>query len=353
MRRRKRHKRAHEAACGVKTVVRALCWHHCRLFGTNPYPWLCSSPNSTDATTEPLGAEFAQLHALVAKLGSETDAITRRMQSVAAWWPQAQYYSQLVANDASIRTICEVGFNVGHSAAVWLTASPRVRLETFDLFSSAHSQAALAHITSRFPGRVSAHKGNSLLTVPAAAGRLSAPCDLVVIDGRHEFEAVVHDFISLAALAAPSALYLFDDICDHTRCEDWAEGNAIHMGGPTLALCELRRAGLLTLLNTSFGGVRSWVLATVNQSADLASIRREIGRTGRLRLPCASDAPRCMMRWSRRAAQTVWAGSEAPFGDRARRAQQRMSMGPACRLEAELPQLRRQPRQQQHHRLPM
>ena len=106
--------------------------------------------------------------------------------------------------------------------------------------------------------------------MPAAS--LSAACDLVIIDGRHDFDAVVDDFVNLHRLASPDALFIFDDICKIRGCESWLEGTAVHMGGPTLAACELGRAGFISTVERSYGGVRQWLLARANHSAPFDQI---------------------------------------------------------------------------------
>ena len=70
----------------------------------------------------------------------------------------------------------------------------------------------------------------------------------------------------------------------------------MHYGGPTLAVCELVRAGLLEVVDTAFGGVRQWALlrAAANSSAAFAELARagpaptSCGRSTRRRRATAS-----------------------------------------------------------------
>ena len=204
MAKRKGRRRRQTKKCPERALTHALCFHHCRLFGRDPYPWLCGSAASA-ANTSALDTAFAELAAIVRQHGTEEDVVSRRLQSIAAWPPQTSYYAAVVRRPG-ISTVCEVGFNAGHSAVVLLQANPSVRLETFDLFSYPHSADSLSYVMRRFPGRVTPHKGRSAQTVPAAS--LSARCDLVIIDGRHEFEAVVEDMLNFRRLASPDALFL-------------------------------------------------------------------------------------------------------------------------------------------------
>ena len=41
-----------------------------------------------------------------------------------------------VARGPSVKTLCETGFNAGHSAAIWMNANPEARMFSFDLGQS-------------------------------------------------------------------------------------------------------------------------------------------------------------------------------------------------------------------------
>ena len=123
--------------------------------------------------------------------------------------------------------------NAGHSAALWLAAAPNSTVVTFDLFRSSTSLAALEFLQAKFPGRLRPHRGDSSRTVPHAS--ISAGCDLVHIDGRHQYPAVIEDTLHMLPKVNPGALLIFDDICDPNGC---SAVDAI-VSGPTLAVCDL------------------------------------------------------------------------------------------------------------------
>ena len=159
-----------------------------------------------------------------------------RLGSIAAHPEQVALYSA-AASHAS--TVCEVGFNAGHSAAVWMLANPSLKLHTFDLFATRASVAALRHLQQRFPGRLFAHRGDSLSTLPSA--KLQPLCDLIHVDGRHSYLNVVADALHSLRIAVPSAVWLFDDQCDPSQCD--AESTVA--GEPTLATCDLMRSRVM------------------------------------------------------------------------------------------------------------
>lgn len=110
-------------------------------------------------------------------------------------------------------------------------------------------------LTQKFPGRLIAHAGDSLHVVGSLAGlaatRLAPPCALVHIDGRHAYFNVLVDAIQLAAHATgEDTLYVFDDQCDAKACETPTPTPL----EPTLATCDMERAGLLR--RVSLGGAR-------------------------------------------------------------------------------------------------
>ena len=102
MRRRKRRRN-----CANLKGLHALCYHHCRIFSEDPYPWLCGGPAAKN--TSALEGDFEALATIVRRHGSAEDAISRRLQSIAAWLPQTEYYSKVVRRPG-ISTVCEVGF---------------------------------------------------------------------------------------------------------------------------------------------------------------------------------------------------------------------------------------------------
>jgi hypothetical protein len=65
-----------------------------------------------------------------------------------------------------VRTVCEVGFNFGHSAIMWLYNNPNTRLVSFDLLESPHKTAGKQFVEILFPGRVTIIAGDSTVEIP-------------------------------------------------------------------------------------------------------------------------------------------------------------------------------------------
>lgn len=108
-------------------------------------------------------------------------------------------------------TICEVGFNAGHSAAVFLTANPSAHYVGFDLGTLGWSAAQRSLVNTMFPGRIEHIIGSSFQTVPRYHQQHPAfSCDLWSVDGDHGPDAA-KDFAAARAMATRGGLVLADD----------------------------------------------------------------------------------------------------------------------------------------------
>ena len=129
---------------------------------------------------------------------------------------QQRAYFAWAAQRPNTSTICEIGFNAGHSAYTWLRAAgPRLRrLVHFDLGEHAYVAPHHESLRAAFPGvEMELVLGSSVETVPAfAAARPEVRCDLLAVDGGHFGEVPLADLQNMRALAAPGAWVLMDDI---------------------------------------------------------------------------------------------------------------------------------------------
>ena len=141
------------------------------------------------------------------------------------WWDKMGHTAQVPLQVTSLRsqldrytglrngTICEVGFNAGHSAAVWLE-NTHAKLVEFDLLTLNYSHASRRFIEERYPGRVTFHQGPSRLTVSKYAEHVrnltAPPCDLWLVDGDHG-KNVEHDFMNALAASHEGTVFIVDD----------------------------------------------------------------------------------------------------------------------------------------------
>ena len=114
-------------------------------------------------------------------------AASLRFGSVAGSPAQTDFYWRIATNP-TIQTVCEVGFNAGHSTAIWLTANPTLLVYSFDLFVNSprvgrYGLRSAAALQQLFQNRLTTIKGNSARTIPewvaSQALNSSLRCDLV------------------------------------------------------------------------------------------------------------------------------------------------------------------------------
>lgn len=120
---------------------------------------------------------------------------------------------QALADDRRVETICEVGFNLGHSAVNWMSANPVAKVLAFDVSRHTYTAAAINAIGEMFPNRtINLVEGDSRRTVPNFAkmfdirkgSRKGFKCNLILIDAAHDFIGAYSDIINFANFANES-----------------------------------------------------------------------------------------------------------------------------------------------------
>ena len=134
----------------------------------------------------------------------------------------------------NVRRICEIGFNAGHSASLWLMANPTAEVLMFDLWAHNSSEIGAKFLLSpeaRALGiedaasRLRIIKGDSTKTVvDFAAENPSVKCDLLSVDGGHTHEIALADIGHMHNLANPrfNTVVIDDTQCDLPWCVDSA-----------------------------------------------------------------------------------------------------------------------------------
>jgi hypothetical protein len=91
------------------------------------------------------------------------------------------------AEQPGIKTLCEVGFNAGHSATVLLSARQETMLFVFDISNLPYSAAHVKLLKRLFGERLHFLKGDSVNLLPWFKQH-KTQCDLFSIDGDHSYE---------------------------------------------------------------------------------------------------------------------------------------------------------------------
>eukprot|EP01036_Dinobryon_divergens_P029581 gene29581-38701_t len=115
----------------------------------------------------------------------------------------------MAANIQGVKLICEVGFDLGHSAGLFLlTTNPTVQLISFDTGKSEWSDGQVDYVKSMFPGRFKYVKGEYRTRIKEYAGYAKSNskyrCDLWSIgigQSSMDSETSADDMLNTAAIA--------------------------------------------------------------------------------------------------------------------------------------------------------
>jgi len=122
----------------------------------------------------------------------------------------AMYYN--VARGPTVKTICEVGFNAGHSAALFLNANPQAKVIAFDIGQFPYTVGNLALMKDLFGDRFEYVLGPSETAVPEFHKRRpDVKCDIISVDGDHSTEGTFADLANFKPLASCRNWVLMDD----------------------------------------------------------------------------------------------------------------------------------------------
>lgn len=130
-------------------------------------------------------------------------------------FPLEEKVFKRLASDPRVKTICETGFNGGHSALRWLLTNPTARIISFDIGDGPgehHVEAAAAYLKEHFGDRFELVLGNSAETLPAYhAKHPEFRCDLSAVDGGHTYALAKHDLKNLREMTASDGTVAVDD----------------------------------------------------------------------------------------------------------------------------------------------
>ena len=118
-------------------------------------------------------------------------------------------FIQNILKKYNIKTIAEIGFNAGHSSALFLHNTSIRRLLSFDLCNHTYSGKSIEYIKTTFKNRFRIVCGDSTKTIPTYSG---SRYDLVFIDGGHYGNIPYLDIQNtMKYLSKKGGLLLIDD----------------------------------------------------------------------------------------------------------------------------------------------
>lgn len=118
-----------------------------------------------------------------------------------------------LASQKHVRTICETGFNFGHSSLNFLTANAYAIVHSFDLGIHKYALNMSAYIQRLFPNRFFIHFGDSIKTIPKfIEENPDVVCDMMFVDGGHRYDVALSDITQFARIAnLKRNVMIFDD----------------------------------------------------------------------------------------------------------------------------------------------
>lgn len=111
-----------------------------------------------------------------------------------------------------VRTICETGFNYGHSSFNFLTANDKAVIHSFDLGFHHYTKHMASYLSAKFPGRFFIYYGDSTKSVPEFVEKNpDIRCDLIFVDGSHTYSVAKSDLENLIEIAGDDNVIVMDD----------------------------------------------------------------------------------------------------------------------------------------------
>jgi len=103
--------------------------------------------------------------------------------------------------------LVEVGFNGGHSAALFFHANPDINLLSFDLCDHRYTELCLDYLKTKY--RIEFIKGDSIQTIPQHQNH--SKYDMIHIDGGHGKNICSSDILNCKMFADEQSFLVIDD----------------------------------------------------------------------------------------------------------------------------------------------
>lgn len=128
---------------------------------------------------------------------------------------QSKQLTEFLQEHPEIKTICEIGFNVGMSSAMCLNARPDTCVVSFDIGHHSYVKDQKQLMDELFPNRHVLYIGDSRQSLPAFAATHTEPIfDFCIVDGGHQEDIPYKDICNSLAVLKPNGWILIDDVWD-------------------------------------------------------------------------------------------------------------------------------------------
>lgn len=134
-----------------------------------------------------------------------------------------QTYKSVFAENPWIRTVCEVGFNYGASAQMFMdllyqykNTNDYVHLDSFDIILHPYSAIANLYMQYKYRSEFKLHVGDSGVSIPDFGEQIyigeSYTYDMIFIDGGHDEAKAYADIFNLRPFAHPRTIVIIDNV---------------------------------------------------------------------------------------------------------------------------------------------
>ncbi|GMH80474.1 hypothetical protein TL16_g08561 [Triparma laevis f. inornata] len=127
--------------------------------------------------------------------------------------------------NSGAKNIGEIGFNAGHSSAMFLTVLENSKVHSFDICRHSYTQPVAQALYELFEGRLSLTCGDSRTQLKEFAANTPdrVPFDYFFVDGNHFFDYAYQDIVNSCELSKKGAGIAVDDCGDREVRLAWLE----------------------------------------------------------------------------------------------------------------------------------
>ena len=164
--------------------------------------------------------EFQKLIKIPEKLNDMNlvlaDIVEGRLELIegnAALFPGQKALYVRMSRQPWVRRVCETGFNAGHSTLFWLAASNLTEVLSFDIARWNYTKLMAAYMQAKYPNRIKFVWGDSKTTINQFRQNITAvynaplnetfSCDVIIIDGGHDYNTAISDIRKMRNFANP------------------------------------------------------------------------------------------------------------------------------------------------------
>ena len=162
---------------------------------------------------------------IVLGLNNIIKGITEKPEGSCLYWHQSFNFRNDIHSETnrqnlyiltkSAKNVLEIGFNGGHSTALFLHANPKIEILSFDIAHHKYTLPCVEYLKS-LNYTIEFVKGSSDITIPKY--EVKTTYDIICIDGGHGYEIAEKDLINCKKFAHENTFIVFDDThCLHLQ----------------------------------------------------------------------------------------------------------------------------------------